>query len=186
MSQSMTRVAAQIDRHISRLQGGLKLGDRVWEPSELRVAPRSGRKPHALVRVAVLPARNPGRDNIGTEVSVPTAQESHTPLIVQSSSNRWRISLGWMHEAIAEASYEMTLWFMSQIGEVVFTEHTMPDTWRDMTPSQAGQNAIKQMLYFVLLRPLSARHQRIATRLYNTYGFGYRQATQSNDMLWPE
>jgi hypothetical protein len=42
------------------------------------------------------------------------------------------------------------------------------------------------MLYYVILRPISKRHERLAIRLYNVYCFGYPLGVDSREMLWPE
>jgi hypothetical protein len=55
-----------------------------------------------------------------------------------------------------------------------------------MTPEQAGYNAIKMMLYYVPLRYISERHERLAIRLYNVYCFGYSAGSDSKEMLWPQ
>jgi hypothetical protein len=55
-----------------------------------------------------------------------------------------------------------------------------------MTPDEAGYNAIKIMLYYIPLRYISKRQERLAIRLYNVYCFGYPLAVDSKEMLWPE
>ena len=62
----------------------------------------------------------------------------------------------------------------------------MPKEWQEMTPDQAGRNAIKMMLYYMPLRPISERHVWLATKLYNIYSFGYPLGADSRQMLWPE
>ena len=48
------------------------------------------------------------------------------------------------------------------------------------------------MLYYAILRYRTARENRCATALYNSYGFGYalgmnyRNAKGKREMLWPE
>lgn len=97
----------------------------------------------------------------------------------------WRITLGWSEEALNQAAYEMTFWYMSQVGEAVYTKSQLPDAWAQMTPAEAGYNAIKEALYYIMLRPLSRSHDRLATRLYNVYSFGYPLGADSREMLWP-
>ena len=80
----------------------------------------------------------------------------------------------------------MTFWYMSQVGRHVYTDKHMPAGWESMTPEEAGYNAIKMMLYYMPLRPISRRQQRLATRLYNVYSFGYPFGADSDEMLWPE
>jgi len=46
--------------------------------------------------------------------------------------------------------------------------------------------ASKMMLYFLMFRYISERQDRIATKLYNVYCFGYPLGVDSKEMLWPE
>ena len=62
----------------------------------------------------------------------------------------------------------------------------MPKEWEDMTPDEAGRNAIKMMLYYIPLRPISKNYVRLATKLYNIYSFGYPLGVDNTQMLWPE
>jgi len=55
-----------------------------------------------------------------------------------------------------------------------------------MTPEEAGYNAIKMMLYYIPLRYISKRQERLTVRLYNVYCFGYPLGVDSKEMLWPE
>ena len=97
-----------------------------------------------------------------------------------------KITLAWSQEALNQAAYEMTFWYMSQVGRHVYTKSNLPKTWEYMTPEEAGYNAIKQMLYFIPLRYISERQEHLATRLYNVYCFGYPWGVDSKEMLWPE
>jgi hypothetical protein len=78
----------------------------------------------------------------------------------------------------------MTVWFIERLGSRVFSER--PSPWPDMAPQEAGVNAVKQALYFLLLRPLRAHALRVATRLYNVYGFGYEASANHKEMIWME
>lgn len=102
------------------------------------------------------------------------------------STNRWKITLSWSQEALEEAAYEMTFWYMAQVGHHVFSKTDMPRSWDDMTTDEAGRNSIKMMLYYAMLRPLRKRHDQLATKLYNIYCFGYPLGVDSREMLWPE
>ncbi len=53
-----------------------------------------------------------------------------------------------------------------------------------MTNEEAGINAVKQALYYIILRDFPKRQNRIAVRLYNVYGFGYESAHCYKDMMW--
>ena len=64
--------------------------------------------------------------------------------------------------------------------------------WEKMTPSEAGQNAVKMMLYYALLRCRTGREEQRAIALYNSYSFGYalgmnfRNEKGRREMLWVE
>jgi hypothetical protein len=107
----------------------------------------------------------------------------------------------------------MTFWYMEKVGEAIYTqkpgeEDPKPKDWAEMTPAEAGRNAIKMMLYYAirpdailaeeareqkkpLPRPIARRLSR-AIALYNTYGFGYalgmnyRNSLGWREMLWPQ
>ncbi|MEM3873133.1 MAG: hypothetical protein QXE05_11300 [Nitrososphaeria archaeon] len=55
-----------------------------------------------------------------------------------------------------------------------------------MTHEDAGYNAVKMMLYYIIFRPLPERHRRLAVRLCNVYSFGYSLGEDRKEMLWPE
>jgi len=42
------------------------------------------------------------------------------------------------------------------------------------------------MLYYIPLRYISNRQERLAVRLYNVYCFGYPLGVDNKDMLWTE
>ena len=106
--------------------------------------------------------------------------------VEESEPNAWKITLAWSQEALNQAAYEMTFWYMSQVGRHVYAEKNMPKGWEYMTPEEAGYNAIKMMLYYIPLRYISKRQERLAVRLYNVYCFGYPLGVDSREMLWPE
>ena len=85
-----------------------------------------------------------------------------------------------------QAAYEMTFWYMSQVGKHVYSNKPLPKDWEYMTPEEAGYNAIKMMLYYVQLRNMTERQELLATKLYNVYSFGYPLGVDSKEMLWPE
>jgi hypothetical protein len=77
-------------------------------------------------------------------------------------------------------------------AEVIYRSG-VPADWSEMTPAEAGRNAVKMMLYYAILRARTAHEEQRAIALYNTYGFGYalgmsfRQSRQGRrEMLWPE
>ncbi|MEM0136451.1 MAG: hypothetical protein QXU18_14690 [Thermoplasmatales archaeon] len=55
-----------------------------------------------------------------------------------------------------------------------------------MTREDAGYNAIKMMLYYIIFRPLPELHRRLAVRLCNVYSFGYPLGEDGKEILRPE
>ncbi|OGG53022.1 MAG: hypothetical protein A3F84_24555 [Candidatus Handelsmanbacteria bacterium RIFCSPLOWO2_12_FULL_64_10] len=186
MTRPAKRVLAQIDRHLGRLRGGVRLDGTVHPPEAVRV----GRP----VRIVVVPATwklSREWENVPTEAGrtlvVPQPEGPMCPTRVEEAApGLWRVVLGWSQEAIEQAAYEMTFWYMSQVGRHVYAGRPLPKGWERMTPEEAGRNAVKMMLYYMPLRPLSPRQERLAVKLYNVYSFGYPLGVDSPVMLWPE
>lgn len=186
MYRSRRKLDAQIESHASRLRGGVRLSSEEW-PSD-RIVDRIG------TRISVLPANwrlgreftfeetETGRRMVFPERSGPNV----SALAEEVSPGRWTITLAWSQEALEEAAYEMTFWYMGQVGDHVFARSNLPRSWSDMTYEGAGRNSLKMMLYHTMLRPLSERHARLAAKLYNVYCFGYPIGIDSKEMLWPE
>jgi hypothetical protein len=109
----------------------------------------------------------------------------------RTGDNEWRITLKWSEEALAEAAYEMTFWYMEKIGEIIYSK-SVPKGWEEMTPADAGRNAAKMMLYYAILRCRTIREEQRAIALYNSYGYGYalgmnyKNAKGRREMLWPQ
>jgi hypothetical protein len=182
------KLLSQIDHHISRLQGGVRLSGTRTKPSRAKVRP-------GALRVMVVPSTwrvsrefnwdkcdHGGRKMVFQETPEPATALPPQPL----GNGVWKITLNWSQEALEQAAYEMTYRYMAEVGRHVFTGKPMPKGWEGYTPEEAGYNAIKMMLYYMPLRPLSARHERLAVRLYNVYGFGYPLGVDSKEMMWPE
>jgi hypothetical protein len=186
MTLSKKRVMAQIDKHYARLDGGVRLGDKEWTPDAIIFA--------GMTRMMVLPSTwKLSREwywvktNEATEMIFPEPSEPPRQTQVEAvEPGLWKITLAWSQEALNQAAYEMTFWYMSQVGRHIFAKKNLPKEWAEMTPEEAGYNAIKMMLYYTLLRPLSKRKTRLATRLYNVYCFGYPLGVDSKEMLWPK
>jgi hypothetical protein len=98
----------------------------------------------------------------------------------------WGIRLDWSREALEQAAYEMTFWYMSQVGRSIYAKKPLPKEWQGMTTEEAGCNAIKMMLYYMILRHITPAQGKRAIKLYNAYCFGYPLAADAKDMLWPE
>jgi hypothetical protein len=113
--------------------------------------------------------------------------------VTNLGDDRWHIILKSSKEAIAQAAYEITFWYMEKVGEIIYSDpDSMPKDWQEMTPAEAGRNAAKMMLYYAILRCRTPRENQRAIALYNTYGFGYalgmsfRNAEGRREMLWPQ
>ncbi|MFC1493333.1 hypothetical protein ACFL6O_05175 [candidate division KSB1 bacterium] len=183
---STNRILRQIDKHLVRLQGGVKLGDTVWAPNQIDCSD--------VLRILIVPSKwklsrewksvetSKGRKLLMPEPEIPTIQTQ----IEKLQHKTWRIKLAWSQESLNEAAYEMTFWYMSQVGKHIYTTKSLPEEWKDMTPEEAGYNAAKMMLYYIPLRYLSERQERLGIRLYNVYSFGYPLGADSKEMLWPE
>ena len=196
MTRSKKKVIDQINRHIVRLCGGVKLGEKEWSPDDIHFAHFKNTKKNdsGLIRIIVLPSTwklsrgwhsvktDKGRKMVFPELSEPQIQTR----IEELEPNLWNITLAWSQEALNQAAYEMTFWYMSQVGAHVYTKKRLPKEWEYMTPEQAGYNAIKMMLYYILLCHISERQERLANRLYNVYCFGYPLGVDRKEMLWPE
>jgi len=194
MTRSNRKVLEQINSHIMRLNGGVKLGTREWPPDNIALFKKAKKKDCGLIRIMVMPSswklsrewRSVENDN-GRTIMLPESSEPPVKTRVEDlGPNLWKITLAWSQEALNQAAYEMTFWYMSQVGRYVYTKKSTPKGWEYMTPEEAGYNAIKMMLYYIPLRYISNRQERLAVRLYNIYCFGYPLGVDSKEMLWPE
>ncbi len=41
----------------------------------------------------------------------------------------WKITLAWSQEALEQAAYEMTFWYMSQVGKHIYETKSLPKGW---------------------------------------------------------
>lgn len=186
MTLSEKKILTQIANHILRLNGGIKLGERTWYPDQISCA--------NVHRIIVVPSTwklsrewQSIETDKGRTLVFPEPEESPIQTAVEKlQSDVWRIKLAWSGEALEQAAYEMTFWYMSQVGKHAFARKNLPKEWEEMTTEEAGYNSIKMMLYYLPLRYLSQRQTRLATKLYNVYSFGYPLGVDSKEMLWPE
>ena len=186
MSLSTNKILAQIKNHISRLNGGLQLGEMTLSPNQINFS--------RILHIIVVPTTwklsrewKSVKKEQGRTIELP--EPSKPPIGTYAEKlqpNLWKIKLAWSQEALNQAAYEMTFWYMSQVGKHIYSKKKLPKEWQDMTPEEAGYNSIKMMLYYFPLRYLSKRQERLAIKLYNVYSFGYPLGTDSKDMLWPE
>jgi hypothetical protein len=102
-----------------------------------------------------------------------------TAALVTQEAGEWRIVLRWSREALASAAFDILLWCLGRVGERVFKD--IPSPWPSMSPAEAGQNAVKAMLYAALGRPVDDETQAQAIKLYNVLGFGYALGAHFRD-----
>ncbi|MBM4144190.1 MAG: hypothetical protein FJ225_11455 [Lentisphaerae bacterium] len=217
--KSAEALAGQVDKHIRRARQRLIVAGKEYPAGQVALGSGNSGK---VVRVTVLPSEWPlprtlrfeGRGEKKRELvldpPVPPRDEDE---FIPKGKGDWHIVLRWSREAIAAAAYEMTFWYMEKVGEAIYTPKPdepdpKPQDWAEMTPAEAGRNAIKMMLYYAirpdailaeeakeqnkpLPRPIARRLSR-AIALYNTHGFGYalgmnyRNPQGRREMLWPQ
>ncbi len=182
MPRSQTKLAGQIKHHLERLRGGVRLEGQVWEQEALAV--------DAPIYIMVIPSAwklSRACYYRGSKLVYPDVDRPPAPTRLEKvGRSEWKVTLDWSKEAIEQAAYEMTYWYMSQVGTAIYKSKALPKGWEGMSPEEAGYNAIKMMLYYVILRYITARQGRRAIKLYNAYSFGYPAAMEAKDMLWPE
>lgn len=172
---SFERLAPQLSAHLARASRGLLVGGE----EQATVSPR---KPAGgPLRVAVVPDDWPlsrrfayrvedGRKYLQAEpTAVPRASDDAKHL----GGDDWLVTLRWSQEALASQAYDMTFWYMGELGRVTFAAEGLPRAWNGMTPEEAGCNAAKASLYYAVLRARTVREASRAIALYNSYGFGY-------------
>jgi len=186
MRRSLERIRQQVQSHIARLEGGVRLEGRIW--------PAPAIDANGIVAIMVFPSiwklSRTWRWSDSTGPRLMVLYEQNIPPLASNiellDRGLWKITLAWSQEALEQAAYEMTFWYMSQVGRHVYTDNTLPSEWKGMTPASAGCNAIKMMLYYMMLRYITKRQERRATKLYNIYCFGYPLGVDAEEMLWPE
>ena len=189
MHVARKRLLKQIDHHMARLNGGLMLDGHEFAAGNVRI------DPNRTIRVMVTPpawklsrqwheepGEHGGMKMVFPELTKPPVETR----CEQVPASVWKITLAWSEEALEQAAYEMTYGYMSEVGRHIYEGKEMPKGWEGFTPEEAGYNAIKMMLYYMPLRHLSSRKERLAIKLYNVYGFGYPLGVDSREMLWPE
>ena len=198
MKVSKRKISEQIDRHARRLSGGLELLKNKFPGEKVEIA-----KP-GLIKIMIVPSnwklsrefhfeddQDGTRTMVFPEPGLPTINNAKiNNKIEELEPGFFRITLAWSKEALEQAGYEMTYGYMAEVGEHVYSNPAkdLPEAWKEMSPAEAGYNAIKQMLYYMPLRGrfLSKRKTGLAIRLYNVYSFGYPLGIDSKKMLWPE
>jgi hypothetical protein len=196
MQYSLNKVNKQISSHINRLRGGISLCDKIWPPEKVFITNQKTNPQTAsdFIRIMVIPSSwklsrkwefRVKEDK--RELVPPLLDRPPVPTKVEEIwTDMWKITLSWSEEALHQAAYEMTFWYMSQVGLHIYKNKPLPKGWENMTPEEAGYNAIKMMLYYIPLCDLSKRQHRKAIKLYNVYSFGFPLGVDSKEMLWPE
>ena len=188
--RKMKPVLDQIDKHQLRLKLGLRLGTSEYSEEAVLVNKSD------IFGIMVIPALwKLGRNMKPFEESNTMTSEMNqetigTPVETQilklsERKNTWRITLSWSQEALEEAAYNMTFWYMAQVGKEIYTKMDKP--WKDMTSGEAGQNAFIMMLYYLPLRYLTSKQEHRAIKLYNIHGFGYPLGidyAKKHQMIW--
>jgi len=194
--RSESRLRDQLDRHLLRATRGLQVGGVDYPTGKVTVGYGTNQR---VVRITVLPSNwklprsfrfedLEGARLLHVDPGEPPRTDDET---TQIGDNEWRITLRWSKEALAEAAYEMTFWYMGKIGEVIYSK-SVPKGRKEMTPADAGRNAAKMMLYYAILRARTVREEQRAIALYNSYGYGYalgmnyKNAKGRREMLWPQ
>jgi len=193
------RVLAQIDNHIARLGGGVELMGKRFPPNKIQFS--------GGLRIIVLPSnwkvsreKRKVKNKRGWNLVFPKHVDPPTETqILELQPKVWKITLAWSQEALNQAAFQMTFWFMAKVGESIYRKNNLPSTLSYMSPAQAGQNNVKQELYYIPLRPISKRQNQLAVKLYNVYGYGYALGVDApkiltalrgrdwrHEILWPE
>jgi len=190
-----SRLSEQLDRHLRRVKLGLRVAGVNYPKKKVKVGYGPDRR---VFRIFVVPSAwklpRVFRFEIletGRMLHVESAKPRRDDEITQVGDDEWRITLRWSREALAQAAFEMTFWYMAKVGEIIYSE-SVPRAWKRMTPAEAGRNAVKMMLYYAILRCSTDREKQRAIALYNSYCFGYalgmnfRSVEGRREMLWIE
>ena len=185
----------QLYRHLRRTKLGLRVDGVDYPKENVKIGYGSEQR---IFRIFVVPSgwklpRTFRFENseTGRILHVEPAKPLNDDKVTQVEDDEWYITLKWSREALAQAAYEMTFWYMAKVGEVIYSE-AVPKDWKKMTPSEAGRNAVKMMLYYALLRCRTDREEQRAIALYNSYCFGYalgmnfKNEKGRREMLWIE
>lgn len=170
------KIRHQVRRHVSRARRGLKIGAEEFKAGQISMGDGRG-KP---VLIAVVPDTWPlpreYRFEQQGEKSFLVVNPPEPPVgrdrIERVGEDEWKITLRWSEEALAAAAYGLTFWYMGELGRSLYREGVSQE-WSEMTPEQAGQNAVVEKLYYAMLRARTVRESSRAIALYNSYGFGY-------------
>ena len=189
---SKRRITSQLNKHISRASRGIAIHHPDIKSSKFSVNVVN----HPL-KIFVIPSSWRLARHIRFESGADLRKLIVTPPMPipnvvsdEELHGKWRIELRWSNEALASAAFNIVNWCLGRVGEEVYSR--VPPEWSEMSPFQAGQNAVKEQLYHALLDIKDAVSYYGAVKLYNILGFGFALGAnfkgQDNkpDMLWPE
>lgn len=182
-------ILEQIRKHAARMQGGLRLSSEVFAPDQIAVDEPK------YIRFIVIPSRwkldrrwRRLKTETGSYLDFSELDEAPVPYKVEQIDRRTiKVTLAWSEEALSQAAYEMTYWYMTEVGQHIYSKRPPPKGWEEMSAREIGYNAAKNMLYYFPFLELPPKTQSKAIKIYNVYGFGYPNAVDSpQEMLWPE
>ncbi|QQR72941.1 MAG: hypothetical protein IPJ17_15810 [Holophagales bacterium] len=166
----------QVAQHLKRPSRGLLVQGHEISMERVRPDPK-GSPP---IEIMVVPSdwalsREICFDRDGDRIflaQVPVIPPQELDRIEMLEEGRWLVTLRWSQEALASVAYEMTFWYLGQLGQLAYGEDR-PRGWEDLPPEEAGREAAKMMLYYSILRARTTREASRAIALFNSYGFGY-------------
>lgn len=176
--ETLADMLTQLDRHIQRAHLGIRARGGHTAP---KIQPRSGAS--AAARIAVRPATwklprtfrfqttESGRSLVVDRSSPPTDADS----VQEVAAKTWLVTLRWSEEALAAAAYDLSFWYMAQVGRLAFEKLGVPREWAEMSPAEAGENAVRMCVHYAPLRAVLNPRRDLgrSTMLQNIYGFGY-------------
>ncbi len=194
---SPAEIDDQIESHLARMEGGLELEGAIWSGNQIRLAAKlvriavrssrwrvsrhrrePGLRAQPLRRAIFRPNRAPEVFDIGQAVP-PTVH----PEIRERRARHWLIELNWSVQALREAAFEMSLWYMGRIGARMLADR--PATPRsNLTAEERGINRVKEALRSATLRPLTQKQDAKTVFLYNAYCYGFAAAAEADEMLF--
>ena len=211
--KSSVAMSRQVEKHILSARRGLHVAGVDYPGEQVRLGHGHTDR---IFRITVQPSDWPLPRTLRFVTTGETRQLTLDPptppwdedQFIHTGDDCWHVSLRWSKEALAAAAFEMTFWYMEKVGEIIYTKtgdglDPKPQEWAEMTPAEAGRNAVKMMLYYAI-RPyaikeeegmLSKKEAQVmqkAIALYNSYGFGYalgmnfRNKAGRREMLWPQ
>lgn len=175
----LARISRQLEKHVLRLHQGIRIGDEHYPAERLTAAWwrkrdgwQLGSRPadwRRVLRILVSPRRRADRARVPEKLP---PSNHHVTLPVSKIG-------------LAATAYHLTVHLLEKLGAEVYRDGS---PWPEMSPEEAAVNSVKEALYHILLehREGSPHATRVATRLYNVYGFGYATSEGHREMLWAQ